>query len=250
MSRNTMYVNYMTKTYHNFLKSYEAGSKQAESISFADKVAEKKLEMAESAQPVVSAEELAAESAQSVVSAKELAAESAQPVVSARELTLEEYKEYIYGRISQLPVSPSQISSSFSVHISDAGFEAMQADPEYEKWVLDTLKCSLGFHNPWAGICGGSFVVHTFGATKEEYIGQSWNSGFQDGKGESLFQRESEDSFWERRVQRRKRLQEQLEELQEKRMLDKRMLGEEYVQQAYFSAELLFGGAGEPEGKS
>lgn len=217
-----MYVNYMTKTYHNFLKSYEAGQKQTESVSFADKIAEKKLD----------------------------AAESAGPVISEKEQTLEEYKQYIHDRISQLPVSPSQMSSSFSVHISDAGFEAMKADPEYEKWVLDTLKRSFGFDNPWAGICGGSFIVHRFGATKEEYSGQSWSSGFQNGKGESLFQQESEDSFWEKRVQRRKRLQEQLEELQEKRMLDKRMLGEDYVQQTYFSAELLFAGAGEPEAKN
>ena len=222
MSQNTMYVNYMTKTYHNFLKSYEAGQKQAESVSFADKIAEKRLETAD----------------------------SAQPVISAKELTLEEYKEYIHDRISQIPVSPSQMDSSFSVHISDEGFEAMKADPEYEKWVLDTLKRSFGFDNPWAGICGGSFVVHTFGATKEEYSGQSWSLGYQNGKGESLFQRESEDSFWERRVQRRKHLQEQLEELQEKRMLDKRMLGEDYVQQTYFSAELLFAGAGESEKES
>ena len=55
MSQNTMYVNYMTKTYHNFLKSYEAGQKQAESVSFADKIAEKRLETADSAQPVISA---------------------------------------------------------------------------------------------------------------------------------------------------------------------------------------------------
>ncbi len=131
MSQNTMYVNYMTKTYHNFLKSYEAGQKQAESVSFADKIAEKRLETAD----------------------------SAQPVISAKELTLEEYKEYIHDRISQIPVSPSQMDSSFSVHISDEGFEAMKADPEYEKWVLDTLKRSFGFDNPWAGICGGSFVI-------------------------------------------------------------------------------------------
>ncbi len=158
MSQNTMYVNYMTKTYHNFLKSYEAGQKQAESVSFADKIAEKKLETAE----------------------------AAQPEISAKELTLEEYKQYIHEKISQIPVSPSQMDSSFSVHISDAGFEAMKADPEYEKWVLDTLKCSFGFQNPWAGICGGSFVVHRFGATKEEYSGQSWNSGFRMGKGKAL----------------------------------------------------------------
>ena len=51
-------------------------------------------------------------------------------------------------------------------------------------------------------------------------------------------------------VSYKKTLQEQLEELQEKRMLDKRMLGEDYVQQTYFSAELLFAGAGEAEKES
>lgn len=221
MSQNTMYVNYMTKTYHNFLKSYEAGQKQAESVSFADKIAEKKLETAE----------------------------VAQPEISAKELTLEEYKQYIHEKISQIPVSPSQMDSSFSVHISDAGFEAMRADPEYEKWVLDRLKYDFGFNNPWAGICGGSYVVHNFGASKEEYSGQSWHAGYQNGKGESLFNQKAEDSFWERRMQRSKELMEQLEELQAKRMLDKRLLGEDYVQQAYFSAELLFASLGNAEAK-
>ena len=164
-------------------------------------------------------------------------------------MTLEEYKQYIHDKISQIPISPSQMSSSFSVHISDAGFEAMKADPEYEKWVLDTLKHDFGFNNPWAGICGGSFVVHNFGATKEEYSGQSWYAGYQNGKGESLFNQKAEDSFWERRMQRRIQLQEQQEELQMKRMLDKRLYGEDYMQQTYFSAELLFMPSGDAEGK-
>lgn len=221
MANNSMYVNYMTKTYHNFLKSYEANHTQTETVSFADKIAEKSLE----------------------------AAKAKQIEISPKEMTLEEYKQYIHDRISQIPVSPSQMDSSFSVHISDEGFEAMRADPEYEKWVLDTLKYDFGFDNPWAGICGGRYVVHTFGATKEEYSGQSWHAGYQNGKGESLFWQKAEDSFWERRIQRSKELQEQFEELQAKRMLDKRMLGEDYVQQSYFSAELLFASLGDGESK-
>lgn len=221
MSNNSIYVNYMTKTYHNFLKSYEADHSQRETVSFTDKITEKSLE----------------------------AAKAEQMEITSKEMTLEEYKQYIHDKISQIPVSPSQMSSSFSVHISDAGFEAMRADPEYEKWVLDTLKYNFGFNNPWAGICGGSYVVHNFGATKEEYSGQSWHAGYQNGKGESLFQQKAENSFWERRIQRRKELQEQFEELQKKRMLDKRMLGEDYMQQTYFSAELLFAPSGDGETK-
>lgn len=221
MGNNSIYVDYMTKTYHNFLKSYEAGHAKTEGASFADKIAEKSLE----------------------------AAKTEQMEIVPKEMTLEEYKQYIHDKISQIPVSPSQMSSSFSVHISDAGFEAMRADPEYEKWVLDTLKYNFGFNNPWTGICGGIYAVHNFGASKEEYSGQSWHKGYQNGKGESLFQQKAEDSFWERRIRRSKELQERFEELQEKRMLDKRMLGEDYVQQTYFSAELLFTPSGDGKTK-
>ena len=50
-------------------------------------------------------------------------------------------------------------------------------------------------------------------------------------------------------MQRSEQLQEQFEKLQAKRMLDKRMLGDEYVQQSYFSAELLFSSGGKEEVK-
>lgn len=243
MYQNTMYVNYMTKTYHNFLKSQEAKQTQAKPVSFADKIAEKRQEAAGGEQMEIAAKEAGPEDKTNAVG-------MGQIEIAAGELTLEEYKQYIHDKISQIPVSPSQMNFSFSVHISDEGFEAMKADPEYEKWVLDTLKQSFGFDNPWAGICGGSYVVHQFGASKEEYSGQSWNAGFQNGKGESLFQQKAEDSFWERRMRRSKELQEQLEELQMKRLLDKRLLGEDYMQQTYFSAELLFGTLGHTEAEN
>ncbi|MCI8484958.1 MAG: hypothetical protein HFH41_11575 [Lachnospiraceae bacterium] len=218
-----MYVNYMTKTYHNFLKSYEADHKKRETVSFAEKIDQKSQELS---------------------GAGETNGIMDVDIVSDGEMTLEEYKQYIYDKIANIPVSPSQMSSSFSVHISEEGFQAMKEDPDYEKWVLDTLKYDFGFDNPWAGIAGGSYVVHNFGATKEEYSGQSWYAGYQNGKGGSLFHQRAENSFWERRVERRKQLQEQFEELQQKRALDKRLLGDDYVQQNYFSAELLFQGAG------
>ena len=219
---NTINVNYMTRTYSSFLKNNEVKGGKPESRSFCDRVAEKSQNVSETGRT---------------------------EAVSAKDMTMDEYKQYIHDKISQIPVSPSQMSSSFSVHISDAGFEAMRADPEYEKWVLDTLKYNFGFNNPWTGICGGIYAVHNFGASKEEYSGQSWHKGYQNGKGESLFQQKAEDSFWERRIRRSKELQERFEELQEKRMLDKRMLGEDYVQQTYFSAELLFTPSGDGKTK-
>lgn len=221
MDDNTIHVNYMTKAYHNFLKSYGAGQPQAGEVAFAEKIAQKTLE----------------------------AQQTGKLEITPKEMDLEEYKQYIHDKISNIPISPSQMGASFSVHISDAGFEAMKADPEYEKWVLDTLKYDFGFQDPWAGICGGRFSIHNFGASKEEYSGQSWSAGYQNGNGKSLFHQKAEDSFWERRMQRSEQLQEQFEKLQVKRMLDKRMLGDEYVQQSYFSAELLFSSGGKEEVK-
>lgn len=148
------------------------------------------------------------------------------------EMTREEYKRYIYDRIAALPVDPSQQMSSVSVHISEAGFEAMQKDPEYEKWVLDTLRANFAFHDPWAAVCGGSFSVHRFGATKEEYQGQGWYMGFQGGKGSALFDEEAEEGFWERRARRNK---EYLEQQQESAIREKR------AQRAYQEAAIRRG---------
>ncbi|MFG6384271.1 MAG: hypothetical protein K1V96_08450 [Lachnospiraceae bacterium] len=218
MSSNTMYVNYMTKTYNNFLKSYTANHKQEEVHTFAEKMAEKSAESAGLDKVIETI------------------------TISSEDMSLEEYKQYIYNEISNIPVNETQMDSSFIVQISDAGFEAMKNDPEYEKWVLDTLKYDFGFQNPWGSLAGGRYVIHNFGATKEEYHGESWHA---ESKVNS---KQSEESFWERRVERRKKLQEQFEKLQTKKALQKKILEkklmenkykQQHIQQSYFSAELL-----------
>lgn len=108
------------------------------------------------------------------------------------------YKAYILERISELPIHSSQSQTSISVHISDEGFAAMQSDPDYEAWVLDTLKRDFGFNDPWSPICGGHYVVHTFGATKEEYRGQSWFPQYLDGQGTALYDSKSAGAVWRR----------------------------------------------------
>ena len=128
--------------------------------------------------------------------------------VPTKEMTLEQYKQYIRNKISQMPLDPSQRLSSISVHITDEGFRAMQQDPEYQKWVLDTLRANFQFHDPFATMCGGSFSVHFFGATKEEYRGEGWYRGYQNGRAESLFDEKAKDGFWERRMRHKKYMDE------------------------------------------
>lgn len=200
---NTINVNYMTRTYNSFLNNYET-NKSAEK-SFMDSVEEKS----------------AAKGA------------SGTGTVSTQDMTMEEYKQYIYGKISQIPMNPSRMQDNISIHISEAGFEAMKNDPEYEKWVLDYLEKDFMAYNPWTSTCGGCYCVKYIGASPEEYRGESWYAGYQNGKGASLYNEKSKDSFWEQRIEREKRLKEQYEESLEKKALAKKW------QQERLNAELI-----------
>lgn len=102
---------------------------------------------------------------------KMAAAAGAGRIYSAADMTMEEYKQYIYDKILRMPVDPSQIQDAVSIQISEEGFAAMKADPEYEKWVLDTIRRDLGAYNPWGRMGESTYRSHYFGATKQEYRG-------------------------------------------------------------------------------
>lgn len=208
---NVLNVNFRTKTYQTFLQSYMAPSinEPEESANDFEKAVASKIE-------------------ESISLAR---TQSAGGVTDTKDMTLEQYKNYIHNKISQIPLHPSQRMNSISIHISDEGFEAMQKDPEYEKWVIDRLKYDFGFNDPWANLCGGSYIVHYFGATKEEYHGHSWYQGYQNGKAESLFDTKAKDSFWERRVRRKKRMEIQFKRQQAKHWQMQKMQDRMYENQ-------------------
>ncbi len=141
------------------------------------------------------------------------------PRKAAEDMTMEEYRQYISGCISSLTTDPSNALDSVSVYISDAGFAAMKKDPEYEKWVLDTIQSSFNCSDPWSGVCGGKYMIFRFGASREEAHADIWRAGFGAGKGERNVSGKSEDGFWELRAKRRKYYQEQYEMLEEKRAI-------------------------------
>ena len=150
-------------------------------------------------------------------------AEQTAPANSVSEnadMSLENYKQYIWNKISDLPMSASSQMQYISIQITDEGFEAMKNDPEYEAWVLDRLAQDFRFQNPWTAMCGGGYVVHHFGATKEQYHGESWYPGYMGGQGTSLFDKKSKGSFWEQRMERHKEFME----LQQKAAAKRRMM--------------------------
>ena len=195
---NTINVNYMTKTYSNFLKNYEAKcGGQTKTTSFSDKVAEKSM---------------------GTTNVSETGKTGA---VSTKDMTMEEYKQYIHDKISQIPMHPTRMSESISINISEAGFEAMKNDPEYEAWVLNDLRTGWAQPDRWAGVCGGAYSTIYYGATKEECHAEMWSAGYQNGSGKSLFDSKAKDSFWECRVERKKQMEAQIEEQQEKKRIQK-----------------------------
>ena len=129
--------------------------------------------------------------------------------VSTKDMTMEEYKQYISDKISSFPFHSSKAGESYSINISDAGFEAMKNDPEYEKWVLDDLKTCFAMPVPsWYQAMGGpsTYTIFNYGATKEEFSGQRFPVGVQGNK--ARFESSAENNFWTRRADTKKQVEE------------------------------------------
>lgn len=222
MGNNEFYINCMTRTYTRLKNSYNAAKYPGTRTDFKDFM-------------TVDNDGKANESG-------EVSASEKINAWLVENMTLEEYKQYIYDKISEIPMHPSQILHSVSVSISDEGFAAMQKDSEYEKWVLDTLRQDFGFYNPWCSVSGGSFTVHRFGKSKEEYRGDSWYMGFQGGKGSILFDKEAEEGFWKRRSKRHKEYIKQSQEIADEKKIMKRVYQEAAMRRGDW--ENMFDGEG------
>lgn len=131
-----------------------------------------------------------------------------------RDMTLEEYKWYISGRIAELPVASSQAGWDWYIDITQAGYEAMKQDPDYEAHVLDCIRRNFSAGDPFHS---STFSILHFGATEEEFYGQSYR---YDSPAEHL--QDKEESYWEKRKARRKKLQELLDDLAEKKAVARR----------------------------
>lgn len=223
--RNTMDVSYQTRMNRENFYSYKTQKNQESTKDFQETKVEKSEEK---------------EQADRVFQAS---------VVSTKDMTLEEYKKYIYDRISMLPIHPSNRNDFIAVQISDAGFRAMQADPEYEQWVLDTLQKDFMYCDPFSSRYGGKCVIHSFGAAKETYRAESWR--MDEPNREKYYNKKAENSFWERRAKRRKQLKEEYERLLKKRFYEKKLyekyIYEKKLQQKKYEAKVGKGKAEEKQ---
>lgn len=150
----------------------------------------------------------------------EISAAGAAEAVSRADMTMEEYKQSIYNQISAFPIHPSHPLDQYSINISDAGFQAMKDDPDYEKWVLNNIKDDMAYPAPaWYTAIGGppACCILNFGATKEERSGQMFAINYGNGQGQKTFDAHADESFWTNRSKRHKELLEEAIEKAEKR---------------------------------
>lgn len=139
---------------------------------------------------------------------------------SSRDMSLEEYARYIYGQISELSRKNYSSGNSVFIYISEEGFRAMQNDPEYEAWVMQNIREAY-YHAGHRGGHDGYHSAHFFGATREEYRGQSWSFGCSKCEQERRL---------ELKRRRKKQLQALLQKRREQKLLEKQRLEKMYLE--------------------
>ena len=137
---------------------------------------------------------------------------------SSQDMTFDEYKAYIEGQLQNIPRNITRYRDDVTVCISDAGFEAMKNDSEYEAWVLDSVREALSFPDYLCGYPGtyGRYDVMQFGATKEDFRGHMSAIHKNDSR------HVEEETYWERRLKRLKaRLKAEQELFEHEQLLQK-----------------------------
>lgn len=228
---NAIAADYMASPYGNSVKRQEAKGGQAEATSFRDQVAEK----AESVVDRYKREhpEDASHVNAQVRAGKDVRAKYGADQISGEDMTMEEYKGFVYRLLNCIPFHSTRIYDREMVSISDAGWEQMKKDPDYEAWVLGYTLENRSVRNPFFGLPGASGNVYAehFGASIEEHIGQSVGPS---GPGSSSSRVKNEKSWWEKRHEKMK---ERMEE-QKKTALEKARARRKLEQEIYLNSRL------------
>lgn len=153
--------------------------------------------------------------------------------VSREDMTMEEYQGFIMGLLNSIPFDASRMGDKEFIDITDAGWEQMKNDPEYEAWVLGYTVENRSVRNPFAGWPGASpnLCVEHFGASIEEHLGQGVP---MNSPGTGNLEDDDEESWWDKR---QKRMKELLEE-QVKKAMVKRRATQAWEMQEYHRASM------------
>lgn len=198
-------TNYATGIYGNLANKQVKGN-QTKTTSFSDKIIQKS-ESAVDQYKRKHPDDVSHVDAQ-VKAGKSVLARNGADNVSRKDMTMEEYKSFINGLLSSIPFDATRVYDKEIISISDAGWEQMKNDPDYEAWVLGYTAENRSVQNPFFGWPGasGSVYVEKFGASIEEHIGQSVGTS---NPGSSSNKVKNEKSWWEKRHEKMEELMEE-----------------------------------------
>ena len=129
-------------------------------------------------------------------------------------MSMDEYKALMTDLIDSVPFHYTRPYDKELTNISEAGWEQMKNDPDYEAWILGYTVENRSVQNPFFASMGASadYYTENFGATIEEHLGESipMNTSLS---GSSVSKRS--ESWWEKRHDEDKAL---LEARTEKRL--------------------------------
>lgn len=146
-----------------------------------------------------------------------------------QDMTMAQYKEYVHDKIRQLLFQSSQLGGFLYVHISEAGFDAMKKDPEYEKWVFDYIKDKLNYQVPWHE---NSIQIMNFTDKKETYHETNFY------KTTRLFNTPTRYSSQDRRAKRREELEKILIFCRYRRALLEKIAKNRYIKRQNIEEQL------------
>ena len=142
--------------------------------------------------------------------------------VFPKDMTLDEYKTYFDEKMNSLYTHPSQRGMNWTIDITDAAYEKMQEDPEYEKKILDALAknkaVDFGGNIP---VVAYTHIDDTYkkcyGYTQgmKENVGYSGSSSAKRtdaGREKKARQKELLEEYLEKRAQAKRQQQELLDE--------------------------------------
>ncbi|MCM1160208.1 MAG: hypothetical protein NC412_03200 [Roseburia sp.] len=141
---------------------------------------------------------------------------------SPKYMSLGEYKQYFQEKVNQLFVHPSQKNLNWIIEITDAAYERMRNEPEYEKKVLEALAKSKAID--FGGCVPQIAYIH---------IDDTWEGChiYTGGIRQDNFRKSQSEIEREIQAERKKRRKRLLEEYLKKRAKEKRLLEKHWIKE-------------------
>ncbi|MBR0092419.1 MAG: hypothetical protein IJP92_12045 [Lachnospiraceae bacterium] len=124
--------------------------------------------------------------------------------IDTTKMSMTEYKQHIAKILDSIPFDASRPYDEETIFISDAGWEQMKNDPEYEAWVIGYNKVNRSVPNPFAGMGVGaasSYAIEHFGASIDEHRGEGFSKtyGGTAASARNLYESKAKGGFMTKR---------------------------------------------------